>query len=71
MQKDDRITFITQENRGAAITRQLEQAASKGEFVAFLDVQVLEIQGIGPPCPIFHLKAPDFDGLHRVHFAAG
>ena len=25
MQKDDRITFITQENRGAAITRQREQ----------------------------------------------
>ena len=70
MQKDDRITFITQENRGAAITRQLGQAASKGEFVAFLDVQVLGIQGIGPSCPIFRLKAPDFDELHRVHFAA-
>lgn len=56
MQKDDRITFITQENRGAAITRQLGQAASKGEFVAFLDAD-----DIWMPT---HLEA------HLQHFSA-
>ncbi|MEB3293017.1 MAG: glycosyltransferase family A protein, partial [Synechococcales bacterium] len=56
MQKDDRITLITQENRGLSPTRQRGKAASKGEFLAFLDAD-----DIWMPT---HLEA------HLQHFAA-